>query len=109
MSPRSPCFLFLAALTLSCAAPSAPLFDGKTLSGWEGDLQWWRVEDGLITGGSRTEKVPRNLFLATTRSFQNFDLRLQLKLTVDPKTGLINSGEQIRSVRLPGTTEMYGY
>ena len=45
-----------------------------------------------ITGGSLTEKVPRNFFLATTRSFQNFDLRLQLKLTGVPNTGMINSG-----------------
>ncbi len=85
------------------------LFDGKTLNGWEGDPKWWRVEDGLITGGSLTEKVPRNFFLATTRSFQNFDLRLQIKLTGVPDTGMINSGVQIRSLRVPNNTEMSGY
>ncbi len=85
------------------------LFDGKTLAGWEGDPKWWRVEDGLITGGSLTEKVPRNFFLATTRSFQNFDLRLQIKLTGVPNTGMINSGVQIRSLRVPNNTEMSGY
>ncbi len=91
------------------AAAPAPLFDGQSLSGWEGDLKWWRVQDGLITGGSLTEKVPRNLFLATTRSFQNFDLRLRLKLTGVPNTGMINSGVQIRSLRVPNNTEMSGY
>jgi hypothetical protein len=67
------------------------------------------VQDGALTGGSTTEKVPRNFFLATTRSFQNFDLRLKLKLTGDPKTGMINSGVQIRSLRVPANTEMSGY
>lgn len=91
------------------AALAAELFDGKTLNGWEGDAKWWRVENGLITGGSATEKVPRNFFLATTRSYQNFDLRLQLKLTGVPNTGMINSGVQIRSWRVPNNTEMSGY
>ncbi len=88
---------------------AAELFDGKTLAGWEGDLKWWRVENGFITGGSTTEKIPRNFFLATTRSFQNFDLRLMIRLTGDPKTGMINSGVQIRSLRVPNNTEMSGY
>ena len=97
--------VFLASVSLS----ATELFDGKSLAGWEGDLKWWRVEGGLLTGGSVTEKIPRNHFLATTRSFQNFDLRLKIKLTGDPKTGMINSGVQLRSLRVPGDTEMSGY
>lgn len=99
----------LAVVLTSLPLSAADLFDGKTLAGWEGDAKWWRVQDGLITGGSTTEKIPRNFFLATTKSFQNFDLRLKIKLTGDPKTGMINSGVQIRSVRVPSSTEMYGY
>ena len=101
--------LALLVLVASRALAATNLFDGKTLTGWEGDPKWWRVEDGLITGGSMTEKVPRNFFLATTRSFQNFDLRLKLKLTGVPNTGMINSGVQIRSLRVPENTEMSGY
>ena len=55
------------------ATGTTELFDGKTLTGWEGDLQWWRVQDGVITGGSTSSKIPENQFLATTRSFQNFE------------------------------------
>jgi hypothetical protein len=108
MLPR---ILVLALLAVSVlrAAPATSLFDGRTLGGWEGDLKWWRVQDGAITGGSTTEKVPKNSFLATTRSFQNFDLRLKIKLTGDPKTGMINSGVQIRSLRVPDHHEMSGY
>jgi hypothetical protein len=105
--------LGLIALSLAClpacVSAAESLFDGKTLNGWEGDLKWWRVENGLITGGSTTEKIPRNFFLATTKSYQNFDLRLKLKLTGVPDTGLINSGVQIRSLRVPNNTEMSGY
>ena len=102
-------FLSVMAAVCGLSAATSPLFDGKTLTGWDGDPKVWRVEDGALTGGSRTEKVPHNYFLATNRLFQNFDLRLKLKLTGDPATGLINSGVQIRSLRVPNNTEMSGY
>ena len=109
MLPRILVLALLASTLTLRAAPATSIFDGRTLAGWEGDLKWWRVQDGALTGGSTTEKVPRNFFLATTRSFQNFDLRLKLKLTGVPNTGMINSGVQIRSLRVPADTEMSGY
>ena len=108
ISTRVP-LLSLALVALAARVGGAELFDGRTLNGWEGDSKWWRVEEGTITGGSMTEKVPRNFFLATTKSYQNFDLRLKLKLTGVPNTGMINSGVQIRSLRVPNNTEMSGY
>jgi hypothetical protein len=109
-TPRILGITFLAAVAAFVSPlAAADLFDGKTLSGWEGDLKWWRVQDGALTGGSLTEKIPHNYFLATSRSFQNFDLTLKLKLTGVPNTGMINSGVQIRSVRVPDSTEMSGY
>ncbi|MBL9116822.1 MAG: DUF1080 domain-containing protein [Verrucomicrobiaceae bacterium] len=80
------------------AEPTA-LFDGKTLDGWEFDPKIWRVEDGVITGGSTTQKIDRNYFISTKKSFQNFELNLKIKCSGDPKTGMINSGIQIRSIR----------
>jgi Domain of Unknown Function (DUF1080) len=45
------------------------LFNGKDLTGWEGETQkTWRVEDGAIVGGSLDAAVPRNEFLCTTKS-----------------------------------------
>ena len=90
-------------------AAAISLFDGKTLDGWDYDPAIWRVEDGMITGGSRTEKITANYFICTKRSFQNFDLKLKIKCSGDPKTGMINSGIQIRSVRVPGGHHMSGY
>ena len=96
-------------LLLAChvrAAP-VPLFDGRTLEGWDYDPAIWRIEDGCITGGSTTEKIPRNTFIRTQRSFQNFELKLKIRCSGDPKTGMINSGIQIRS--LPDGDAMCGY
>jgi hypothetical protein len=100
---------FFVAVTSFPADAAESIFDGKSLNGWKGDAKWWRVQDDALTGGSLTEKVPRNFFLATTKSYQNFDLRLQLKLRGVPNTGMINSGVQIRSMRVPNNTEMSGY
>jgi len=90
-------------------AESVSLFDGKTLTGWEvhkGDETFWRVEDGVITGGSLEEKVPRNLFLVSAKSYENFDLTYKLRLVKGE--GFQNSGMQIRSVRFKDHS-MRGY
>ncbi|MFB3903671.1 MAG: family 16 glycoside hydrolase [Acidobacteriota bacterium] len=84
-----------------------PLFDGRTLDGWEGNLEVWRVQDGVIIGGSLNGNA-RNEFLATTRSYGNFIIRLEYKLA--GTEGFINSGVQFRSLRIPEPpTEMSGY
>jgi len=89
---------------------SVAVFDGKTLQGWnvnKGEEKWWRVADGTIEGGSLTENVPHNTFLTSAKSYQNFELRLQMKIT--PVKGGVNSGVQIRSMRIPNHHEMSGY
>jgi hypothetical protein len=91
------------------AAETISLFDGKSLDGWDYDPAIWRVEDGVITGGSTTEKIKANYFICTKKSYQNFELKMTIKCSGDPATGLINSGIQIRSVRVPGGTHMSGY
>lgn len=101
-------FLLISA-SLSHSAEPISIFDGKTLDGWDYDPQVWRVEDGMITGGSRTEKIKENFFICTNKSYQNFDLKLKIKVSGDPATGLINSGIQIRSLRVPGSAHMCGY
>ena len=101
---------FCMVLLLSLTRAQTPLFNGTSLDGWEiraGEEKWWRVQDGMITGGSLTEKVPHNTFLSTKKSYQNFDLRFQIKLTKGD--GFINSGLQLRSTRVPNNSEMCGY
>ena len=90
-----------------CFAEPVSLFDGKTLTGWDFDPAMWNIKDGLITGGSTTEKIKKNDFISTRKSYSNFELKLKIKVSGDPKTGLINSGIQIRSLRDGGA--MAGY
>jgi hypothetical protein len=85
-----------------------PLFDGRTLQGWQGDTGTWRVEDGAIVAGSLTARIPHNEFLATTREYGNFVLRLKVKLL--GTEGFVNGGVQFRSQRLSDPAyEMIGY
>jgi hypothetical protein len=86
---------------------TTPLFDGRTLAGWEGNPNVWRVDDGTITGGTPGVAQPVNEFLASTGDFSNFVLRFEIKLT--GSEGFVNSGMQIRSQRKPGSSEMIGY
>ena len=101
------CSTLVLSLPAIAAAP-VPLFDGKSLDGWEGETtKVWRVHDGAIVGGS-LEGNPRNEFFATKKSYRNFVLRLEYKLT--GTEGFVNGGVQIRSQRIANPpNEMSGY
>ncbi len=81
------------------------IFDGKTLTGWEGKAGMFRVVDGAIVAGSLKEKIPNNEFLCSTQEYGDFELRLQAKLA---GTGE-NAGIQFRSARIPNHHEVMGY
>ena len=94
--------------TLSAADKPVALFDGKSLAGWEGDTEkTWKVEDGCIVGGSLEQQVPRNEFLCTTKSYENFELKVTFKLTGDKAKA--NAGVQFRTKRIPKNHEVSGY
>jgi hypothetical protein len=95
-------------LLLTTLKPAKPLFDGRTFAGWEGDTTTtWRIENGSLVGGSLTQMVPHNEFLATRKSYGDFILRLKMKLE---GTGFVNAGIQFRSVRAQTPAyEMVGY
>ena len=83
-----------------------PLFDGKSLDGWEqrGGVAQYRVVDGAIVG----ETVPKtpNSFLCTKKHYGDFVLEYEFK--VDEA---LNSGVQIRSQSMPAERggRVYGY
>ena len=82
-----------------------PLFDGKTLQGWEGNQAIFRVEEGAIIGGTLKERIPHNEFLSTRKRYENFELRFEAKLIGKGR----NAGVQFRSERIPDHHEMIGY
>jgi hypothetical protein len=57
------------------------LFDGSSLSGWDGRPGVWSVEDGAIVGVSTTEKNAGNSFLVYHGiAAKDFDLKLEIKV-----------------------------
>ena len=98
--------LALSILTAHCAPEQ--LFDGKSLAGWEATTPGvWRVRNGVIVGGSLAGN-PQNEFLAYTRPFSNFVLRLEYKL--EGSEGFVNGGVQFRSRRISTPpNEMSGF
>ena len=82
-----------------------PIFDGRTLDGWEGDLEMFRLEAGAIVGGTLQNKIARNEFLCTTRSYGDFELRLKVRLLGEGA----NAGIQFRTKRIPDHHEVIGY
>ncbi|MBM3763864.1 MAG: DUF1080 domain-containing protein [Acidobacteria bacterium] len=84
-----------------------PIFDGKTLSGWDGDPALWRVENETIVGETTAANpIKLNSFLIWRGGKPaNFELKLELKMNST------NSGIQYRSVELPevGKWVLKGY
>ena len=74
-----------------------PIFDGKSLAGWDGDPDSGAWKTAPSSGRPPTDKQPeQNTFLIWRGgSPADFELKLQYKLTG------FNSGIQIRSVELP--------
>ncbi len=96
----------LVALLLACVAVHAapedgftPLFNGRDLTGWDGEPGLWKVEDGVIVGTSEVGKPKTNSFLIWSGKVKDFELRATVKVVGDN-----NSGVQYRSRRVPEVT-----
>ena len=75
------------------------IFDGKDLTGWEGNPKLWSVKDGAITGQTTAENPAKgNTFLIWTNgTVADFELRCSFKLVPGDAQGFANSGIQYRS------------
>lgn len=77
------------------------LFDGTLLTRWEGNAYWFHTEGDAVVAGHLEEKIPENQFLCTTDKFENFDLRMEVRMR---GTGR-NAGVQFRSRRPKASDE----
>jgi hypothetical protein len=70
-----------------------PLFDGSTLTGWEGRPEFWRVEDGAIVGETTADNPTKgNTFLIWRQGLvDDFELVFRYRIAGH------NSGLQYRS------------
>jgi hypothetical protein len=91
--------LTLALLASFAHAAETQLFNGKDLTGWEGDPKFWSVQDGAITGASSPENaVPHNTFITWKGGEpSDFTLTLKFKMTPGDDKKYTNSGIQYRS------------
>jgi putative heme-binding domain-containing protein len=90
-------FLLVALSPLSAQDGFKPIFDGKTLAGWDGNPELWSVEDGALTGKTKgPDHLATNQFLIWRGGVvKNFELRAKIKCSAS------NSGIQYRSKELP--------
>src|SRR5687767_601398 len=106
-------FALLALVAVTFAVPAArgqdsegfkPLFDGKSLAGWEGNEKFWSVKEGAITGQTTPDNPTRgNTFLIYKGGdVKDFELRLKFKIVGG------NSGIQYRSTD-KGNFVVHGY
>ena len=75
------------------------MFNGKDLTGWDGNPKLWSVKDGAITGQTTIENpASGNTFLIWTNGTPgDFELRCSFKLVPGDARGFANSGVQYRS------------
>jgi hypothetical protein len=75
-----------------------PIFDGKTLAGWEGNPLYWRAENGSLVGEITAATVIKSNTFIIWRGGEpkDFELKLEYRITAEG-----NSGINYRSVVVP--------
>lgn len=83
------------------------LFDGETLSGWEGSDSAFRVEQSSIIGGSLEKGLKKSQYLCTTEEYSDFELTLSVKLVHKDLKG--NAGISFRAKRVDDSHRVASY
>jgi hypothetical protein len=75
------------------------IFNGKDLTGWDGNPKLWSVKGGAITGQTTADNpIKGNTFLIWTNgTVGDFELRCSFKVVPGDEHGFANSGIQYRS------------
>ena len=86
-----------AAASAANDAGFVPIFDGKTLTGWDGDPKYWRVEDGCLVGEiTPATVIKRNTFIIWRGGTPgDFELKVEYRISAQG-----NSGINYRSIQL---------
>ena len=108
-----PLAIIFALSTIFAHAGEKNLFNGKDLTGWKGQPEFWSVRDGAITGRTTTEMpVKENTFLIWEGEVGDFELHFKYKIVdaAGKAGGFGNSGVQYRSkVVKPEYSVLSGY
>ena len=110
--------LFLMAASLmgaESAPPEAPgmkaLFNGKDLTGWDGDPRLWSVKDGVIHGETTLENATKgNTFLIWKEGqTKNFELRLSFRCNAENNSGIQYRSKHITDGKVSNNWVVRGY
>lgn len=98
------------------AAPAEPddmqsLFNGKDLTGWDGDPRLWSVQDGTIRGETTAEKRANgNTFLICQEGkLEDFDLRLSFRCSSTNNSGIQYRSKHITEGKVRNPWVVRGY
>ncbi|WP_289039974.1 DUF1080 domain-containing protein [uncultured Zobellia sp.] len=66
------------------------IFDGRTLNGWKGDPNYWRVENGYLVGEVSPETLLKNNTFLIWQGGQpdDFELKLEFRITESGNSGI---------------------
>lgn len=117
------CLMLLLALSfasnLSAADKSAPpapdgmhsLFNGKDLTGWDGDPRLWSVKDGALRGETTTANPAKgNTFIIWKNgTTKDFDLRLTFRCNATNNSGIQYRSKHITDGKVNNAWVVRGY
>ncbi|MFO0906105.1 MAG: DUF1080 domain-containing protein [Pirellulales bacterium] len=88
-----------------------PLFNGKDLSGWDGDPRLWSVKDGVIHGETTPENVAKgNTFLIWKEgATKDFELRLSFRCNSANNSGIQYRSKHITDGKVGNNWVVRGY
>ena len=82
-----------------------PIFDGKTLTGWEGNPTYWRVENGALVGEITPQTVIKSNTFIIWRGGHPKDFELKLDYRSRPRaTAASTTGARSSRIRSRRTT-----
>ena len=100
-------FLFLISSSFKTISPIPrnkdgfiPIFDGKTLNGWDGDPTYWSVKNGCIVGTvTPTTLLKRNTFLIWRGGLTtDFELKVDYRISKDGNSGINYRSEEVKNI-----------
>ena len=88
---QTPAESWVQSVKLPPTETAVSLFNGKDLTGWEGQIEkYWSVNDGAIRGANTTP-VAVSTYLFTKESYRDFRLLLEVKQTRGGKFSTMHS------------------
>lgn len=93
------------------ASDMKALFNGKDLTGWDGDKRLWSVKDGVLRGETTKEIAAKgNTFIIwKDGTLKDFDLRLSFRMNASNNSGIQYRSKHITDGKVSNSWVVRGY